>query len=353
MYDIYTPFVHSLLSKITDEVLLPLADKAEMDGYTYYSQGLDLISWLDGTFTHPTEEYLASIPLSLPLIGVAQLAQYVVACRVADVHPGQMRSLFKGATGHSQGVVSAVAIASSDSWESLESNILKAVKHLFYLGLRGQEGFPLLSLEPHIVADSIENNEGTPTPMLGVYGLNVKALQGHIKKVNAHLPSNSQIDISLYNSPTAFVVCGPAKALYGLVTALRKVMAPPGLDQGRIPFSKRKAVFNMRFLPVNVPYHSQYLVGQTEKLVQEDLGGEIWSPSDLSIAIYNTEDGKLPVMSTTNKQDPTCVNPLPSPPRSATRSLPSTFTGPKPAISHPPPHTPSISDPVVHPVSDH
>jgi fatty acid synthase subunit beta len=228
----------------------------------------------------------------MTLIGIAQFAQYVVACRIADVHPGQMRSLFKGATGHSQGVVSAIAIASSDSWESLETNIAKAVKHLFYLGLRGQEGFPLLSLEPHIVADSIENNEGAPTPMLGVYGLNVKSLQAHIKKVNAHLPSNSQIGISLFNTTTAFVVTGPAKALYGLVTALRKVMAPPGLDQGRIPFSKRKAVFNMRFLPVNVPYHSEYLAGQTEKLVQQDLGGEeLWSASDLAIAIYNTEDG--------------------------------------------------------------
>lgn len=292
MYDIYTPFVHGLLSKVTDEVLLPLADKAEMDGFTYYSQGLDLISWLDGTLSTPTVDYLASIPLSLPLIGITQLVQYVIACRVTDLTPGQMRSAFKGATGHSQGVVSAVAIASSESWDDLEANIAKAVKHLFYLGLRGQEGFPLLSLEPSIVADAIENNEGTPTPMLSINGLSTKALKGHITKVNAHLPANSQIDISLYNTSTGFVVTGPAKALYGLVTALRKVMAPPGLDQGRIPFSKRKAVFNMRFLPINVPYHSQYLIGQTDKLVQQDLGGEeLWSTSDLAIGIYNTEDG--------------------------------------------------------------
>lgn len=292
LYDIYKPFIHDLLSTITDEVLLPLSDKAEIDGFTYYSQGLDLISWLDGTLKHPSEEYLASVPLSLPLIGVTQLVQYIVACRITDLTPGQMRSAFNGATGHSQGIVSAVAIASSDSWDQLETNVLKATKHLFYLGLRGQEGFPLLSIEPSIVADAIENNEGTPTPMLGVYGLSSKVLSGHIAKVNAHLPANSQIAISLNNSSTAFVVTGPAKALYGLVTALRKVMAPPGLDQGRTPFSKRKAVFNMRFLPINVPYHSQYLVGQTEKLVQDLNGEELWSASDLAIGIYNTEDGE-------------------------------------------------------------
>lgn len=292
MYNIYKPFLHDLLSTVTDEVLLPLSDKAEIDGFTYYSQGLDLISWLDGTLKVPTDEYLASIPLSLPLIGITQLVQYVVACRITDQTPGQMRALFKGATGHSQGVVSAVAIASSNTWEDLDQNILKAVKHLFYLGLRGQEGFPLLSLEPSIVADAIENNEGTPTPMLSINGLSAKALNGHIAKVNGHLPANSKIDISLFNTATGFVVTGPAKALYGLVTALRKVMAPPGLDQGRIPFSKRKAVFNMRFLPINVPYHSQYLVGQTEKLQKDLQGEELWSASELAIGIYNTEDGK-------------------------------------------------------------
>lgn len=229
----------------------------------------------------------------MPLIGITQLAQYVIACHVTGSTPGDLRALLKGATGHSQGVVSAVAIASSDSWSSLESNIMKAVKLLFYIGLRGQEGFPLLSIEPHIVADAVENNEGVPSPMLSVNGLSVKSLQAHIKKVNAHLPSNSQIDISLHNSTTNFVVTGPAKALYGLATALRKVMAAPGLDQSRIPFSKRKAVFNMRFLPINVPYHSPYLQGATEKVTQVDLDGEeLFSPAQLSMAIYHTGDGE-------------------------------------------------------------
>ncbi|WRT68297.1 uncharacterized protein IL334_005273 [Kwoniella shivajii] len=291
LYDTYTPFVKPLLTQITS-LLLDLGEKADADGFAYYSHGLDLVSWLDGSSPRPTVEYLASIPLSLPLIGVAQLAQYVVSCRVADLTPGELRSKFKGATGHSQGVISAVAIASSSSWQSLNENILKAIKHLFYIGLRGQEAFPLLSLEPQIVADSVANNEGVPTPMLTIGGLSLKPLEGHIKKVNAHLPSNSQIGISLYNGPTSFVATGPAKALYGLATALRKVMAPAGLDQSKIPFSKRKAVFTTRFLPVNVPYHSTYLQGATEKLSQQDLSGEeFWSPADLAIAVYHTEDG--------------------------------------------------------------
>lgn len=230
------------------------------------------------------------------MIGITQLAQYIVSARITDLSPGELREIIKGATGHSQGIVSAVAIASSNSWESLEQNIAKAVKLLFYIGLRGQEFFPVLSLEPEIVADAIENNEGTPTPMLAVNGLSRTALEGHIEKVNKFLPENSKVGISLFNAATMFIVTGPAKSLYGLATALRKVQAPAGLDQGRVPFSKRKAVFTIRFLPINVPYHSEYLEGATEKLLAEDLKDtELFSTGDLGMPIYNTEDGEFEI----------------------------------------------------------
>ena len=162
----------------------------------------------------------------------------------------------------------------------------------FHSGKRGQEFFPLLALEPSIIKDAIEGGEGTPTPMLSVTGLGLKELEGHIKKTNAHLPENSQLQVSLYNGLKAFVVTGPARALWGLVTSLRKVKAPSGLDQSKIPFSQRKPVFSIRFLVVNVPYHSPYLQGATDKLFEEDLGDqELWTPQDLAMPVYHTEDG--------------------------------------------------------------
>ena len=292
LFDVYQPFIETLLQQVT-RLLMSLAATADEADFSYYSEGLELFDWLKGARARPALEYLASIPISFPLIGVTQMAQYVVSCRVTDLTPGEMRDRFHGTTGHSQGLISAVAIAASDSWTSLEENVLKATRLLFYLGLRGQEAFPLLSLEPQIVADSIANNEGTPTPMLSVNGLSQKALEGHIKKVNAHLPAGSQVSISLFNSLNTHVVTGPAKSLYGLATSLRKVMAPPGLDQSKVPFSKRKAVFNIRFFPINVPFHSTYLEGARQKLLQSDLDGEdLWRTADLAIAVYNTETGE-------------------------------------------------------------
>ncbi|KAF4614083.1 hypothetical protein D9613_007929 [Agrocybe pediades] len=290
LYDIYTPFVAPFLEIITRDVLVPLSD--EENGSTFYTYGLDVLSWLSGSSPRPSVSYLASVPVSLPLIGLTQLVQYVVVCHVANISPGELRSRLAGATGHSQGIVSAVAISASATFDEFNVNARKALTWLFYAGLRGQQAFPVTSVEPSIVQDSIEGGEGTPSPMLSITGLSFKELEPHIIKTNKHLPETSQLYVSLYNGPKAFVVTGPPKALFGLVTSLRKVKAAAGADQSKIPFSQRKPVFSVRFLVVGVPYHSAYLSEATQKLLEEDLEGEeLWKASDLKIPVFNTEDG--------------------------------------------------------------
>jgi len=291
LYDIYTPFVAPFLQTVTEDILVPLAE--EERGSTFYTYGLDVLSWLSGASSRPSVSYLASVPVSFPLIGLTQLVQYLVVCHVAHITPGELRSRITGATGHSQGIVSAVAIAASASFEEFTENARKALKWLFYSGLRGQQAFPVTSLEPSIIQDSIEGGEGTPSPMLSVTGLSLKELEPHIIKTNKHLPENSQLFVSLYNGPKAYVVTGPARALFGLVTSLRKVKAPSGVDQSKIPFSQRKPVFSIRFLVVGVPYHSGYLAEATQQLIEEDLEEEeLWKSEDLKIPVYNTEDGE-------------------------------------------------------------
>ncbi|KAJ6624064.1 fatty acid synthase [Mycena sp. CBHHK59/15] len=290
LYDIYKPFVSSFISTVTTDALVPLA--AQQKSSTYYMFGLDVVSWLSGAAPRPSTTYLASVPISFPLIGLTQLVQYLVSCNVAGLTPGQMRDIISGTTGHSQGIVSAVAIAASTSFDSFTANALKALKWLFFSGLRGQQAFPVVALEPSIVDDSIEGGEGAPSPMLSVTGLKLAELEVHIKKTNTHLPENSKLNVSLHNGPRAFVVTGPARSLYGLVTSLRKVRATSGLDQSKTPFSQRKPVFSVRFLVVGVPYHSDYLAGATEKLITEDLGDEeLWNAEELKIPVFNTEDG--------------------------------------------------------------
>jgi len=335
LYDIYKPYIAPLILGVSKDVLTPLAMKAESEGCAYYSHGLDVLSWLDGSAPIPPVEYLASIPISFPLIGLTQLVQYLAACSALNISPGDMRELIQGTTGHSQGIVSAVCIATSTTVASFIENASKALKWLFYSGLRGQEAFPVLALEPHIVKDAVEGGEGIPTPMLSVTGLMLDVLEMHINDTNKHLPWNSKLTVSLYNGPRAFVVTGPAKALYGLVISLRKIRAPTGLDQSKVPFSQRKAVFSTRFLVVGVPYHSPYLDGVSEKVCTVDLEGEeLWTAEDLAIPVYHTENGEqrhvVHIRAFTNIYSQVLISASamsPSPSRSATRSSPSRSTG--------------------------
>ncbi|KAG6910835.1 hypothetical protein DXG01_007150 [Tephrocybe rancida] len=288
LYDTYKPFVASFLATVTNEVLVPLAE--EEAASTHYAHGLDALAWLNDATIRPSVAYLASVPVSFPLIGLTQLVQYLVVCKVANLTPGELRDRIAGTTGHSQGIVSAVAISASATFDDLTENARKALRWLFFSGLRGQQAFPVVSLEPSIVQDSVDGGEGTPSPMLSITGLSLKEVETHLKKTNAHLPENSKLHVSLNNGPRAFVVTGPARALHGLVTNLRKVRAPSGADQSKTPFSQRKPVFSVRFLVVGVPYHSEYLTGATEQL-EVDLDEELWQAADLKIPVFNTEDG--------------------------------------------------------------
>jgi fatty acid synthase subunit alpha len=131
----YKPYLVGFLTQATEEILKPLASKAKKDGFTFYSCGLDVLGWLNSSVARPPLEYFASIPISFPLIGPTQLVQYLVFCQVSRLTPGQLRNLVHGATSHSQGLVSAVAIAASTSFESFTVNSKKALKWLFYNGL--------------------------------------------------------------------------------------------------------------------------------------------------------------------------------------------------------------------------
>ena len=133
------PFVRTL----TEDVLVPLA--AEEEAAICYTFGL-VLSWPSGAAARPTVPYLASVPISFPLMGLTQLVQYSVVCLIANLTPGELRSRILGATGHSQGIVSAVVIAASGTFEEFPDNSRKAIKWLFYSGLRGQQAFNRLSL---------------------------------------------------------------------------------------------------------------------------------------------------------------------------------------------------------------
>lgn len=288
VYTTYPSFVEDLIHSSAN--LLQSLSR-QPDASKLYPKGLDVVRWLQDRDSEPDTDYLVSAPVSFPLIGLVQLAHFMVTCKVLGREPGEVLERFSGTTGHSQGVIMAAAIASATSWEAFDKAAKDALTTLFWIGLRSQQAYPRTSIAPSVLQDSIENGEGTPTPMLSIRDLPKSAVQDHIDATNQHLPVDRHISISLVNSARNFVVTGPPLSLYGLNLRLRKVKAPTGLDQNRVPFTQRKIRFVNRFLPITAPFHSQYLSSAYDRIL-EDLRDVQIPAKSLAIPVYGTRTGE-------------------------------------------------------------
>lgn len=314
LYSIYPSILQPFL-EAADHHLQKLSSSDHAQASSLYKEyGIHILRWLNEPSSKPPTYCLATCAISLPLIGLVQIANYITLGQAQALTPNQISSqLSGGVTGHSQGVVVATLISgrlpvSQDTWSGFYKSSLHAITLLFQIGFQGSVRFPTTSLPPKLTQIT-SDQEGIPTPMLAVTGLTLEHLQKSIDSVSTHLTSHdpapvhgsqSDIQVSLFNGPKAFVVTGHPRTLVGLVSALRKSKAEPGQDQSRTPFSKRLPVFSMRFLPIGVPYHSHHLQGCTELLMRSvDEGGvgqdevDWWEShkSTLGCPVYNTETG--------------------------------------------------------------
>lgn len=291
LYQTYSYLIEDILDFVS-KTLNNLLKNSSQDMEKIFTQGLDVKHWLKYPNATPENDYLLSIPISCPLIGVIQLTHYALTARLLNVTPGELRSKIQGATGHSQGLVAAVSIAEADSWDAFFKSFEKAITLLFFIGVHCYLAYPKTSLPPSILQDSLENGEGVPSPMLTISNLTKEQVQEYVDKTNSHLPAEKHIVISLVNGARNLVVSGPPQSLYGLNLTLRKAKEPSGLDQSRIPYSERKLRFSNRFLPVASPFHSHLLEPANEAIIDNLKAFNVeFSAKDLKIPVYDTFDG--------------------------------------------------------------
>lgn len=281
LYSTYRSLIEDLI-RSASEVLQSLSSQVP-NASTVFANGLDVLSWLEAPETLPSKEYLLSAPISFPLIGLLQLATYQVTCKIFGILPGDLSHRLRGITGHSQGIVTAVAISVADTWETWTNVVKSTLTILFWIGVRSQQVAPLVPVSAAMLKDSANNGEGTPTPMLNIRGLSLEELQKNMAIVNRTLRPGSKIGISLINSPRNFVISGPPVRLYGLCRQLRKVKAT-----AKSPDDADKIM--SRYLPVSVPFHSEYLQDATN-LLQKDLEGVTITSEQLNIPVFSTKTG--------------------------------------------------------------
>ncbi|KAJ2598230.1 fatty acid synthase alpha subunit Lsd1 [Coemansia sp. RSA 1721] len=289
VFDTYEPLVRDFAEKMAASLKRAASTP---QAQTVCAKGLDIMSWLASPESRPDLHYLLSVAICLPIVGFTQLLHVLVLCKVTNMSPGDVAAMFEASTGHSQGIITSVVFASMTDMESFYSLSEKALGTLFSIAMHSQLVHPPITINPAILEDSLENAEGTPTPMLSISRLRQSEVEKHIEATNRHLPADRQIALSLINGPRSFVITGPPQSLYGLNLSLRKLKAPSGLDQNRVPFSQRKLQFSTRFLPITGPFHSEYL-GSAPENAMRDIVANGWElhASDLHISVISGDDG--------------------------------------------------------------
>eukprot|EP00127_Corallochytrium_limacisporum_P004434 Clim_evm12s162 gene=Clim_evmTU12s162 len=270
-----------------------------------YKYGMAVHEWLEsessegGEKSMPESWYLDSAPVSMPLIFLTQMANYIHSQN--DPRFSFDPSVLECATGHSQGVVAAVALSlAKGDPESLVAHIKDHLILMFWLGLRLHQ---ILNFK---IAKSFAT-DSFASPMLAIDGLNVEQVRKLIKEsleLARHAEESLQdqeqrkqvrhrrqgqavpeasarqvgasrqepaIDISIINGPEAFVVSGLPRVLTILKQRIEQtcLSVDDTEDQSRVPYPKRKAVVKASFLRVSVPFHSSLAKAVVQQVVSD------------------------------------------------------------------------------------
>jgi malonyl CoA-acyl carrier protein transacylase len=205
-----------------------------------HEHGMGVLEWLNSEDlgSRPALAYLRSAPVSYPLIGLTQLANYAAVLDRLQVSPAEFRDRLKGVTGHSQGVASAVVVSMSSSNEEFVANGCAMVEYLFWHGARMQQ----VANEDVLTGEAVPATTDLaqpPTPMLAVNGLHVDL----VAKLLEAGSMGDKVQISLVNGETSVVLAGEPASLGMLQQQLLKQqLQSAATPRSAIPFYKRRPV---------------------------------------------------------------------------------------------------------------
>ncbi|KAF2500058.1 beta subunit of fatty acid synthase [Lophium mytilinum] len=266
-------------SEIFEKVL---GDETTVDQYPH---GLDFLSWLRKPETTPERDYLLSAPVSFPLIAVLQLASFYVKCKLWQLNPGEVVQKLHGLTGHSQGIIVAVALATCETFEDFQGASKSVLIALFYTGCRSQQAFPGKTSWQKMVE---ERSEDDPTPMMNILHLPRAEVESQIRSFNQNVAWDQEVYMALVNGPSNIVVGGAPESLRNFTAFIQKLREPTSKTQ---PQSGK--FFTTRYLPISCPFHTPYLT-EAALAVEGDMKKYNISimPRHLLVPVYDSKTGR-------------------------------------------------------------
>ncbi|KAL4898957.1 putative sterigmatocystin biosynthesis fatty acid synthase subunit beta [Aspergillus multicolor] len=262
----------------------------------FAARGFRLQTWLeDGVAPAPAPEELALSPYSFPINTLLSLVHYAITAHSLHIEPDQLRDRLHGSLGHSQGVFAAAAIATShggEGWQGFHKAADLAIQLSFWVGLESHFAASGSTLSADEVTDCMDCDEGAPSPLLNIVGLGVENVKHLTQTLNHEAEDGNRTYLALINGRKKCVVAGAPHSLRRVSMTLRSMRAPPSLDQSRIPFSQRRPVIDVEFLPVSAPYHSPILASVEACVMEAIKGSDLRLVGEnLAIPVYCQVDG--------------------------------------------------------------
>lgn len=260
-----------------------------------FSEGFDLMKWIEDPASAPSEAYLSSSAVSQPAIFVSQMANYVLSLKHGYNNADFFNNI-KKAFGHSQGVMPAVvaSMALGDEAKMAEKS-RAAVTYLFWQGTRMQEAYRTHDVDRALVDASVKAGEGVPSPMASITGLTLDQVKGFIRQANKGLPAAERLDESpnLINSYFRINVTGPVTSLLRLRNIIRGYLEreKKRIATEKISFKVPEVVWN--FEQASAPFHSKRYMASIPRILRADLErlGIRWDAAELHFDVLSTADG--------------------------------------------------------------
>ncbi|OGM44265.1 sterigmatocystin biosynthesis fatty acid synthase subunit beta [Aspergillus bombycis] len=289
LYNTYQSILQGFLRRMGSS-LAELSRLPRCRAYYQRRRYLDIEAWMTDAAVVPDSAFVASAPVSVPMIGLLSLARYIVTCQILGISPGKMRTLLSATTGHSQGLLVSIVVAMSDTWESFYDNSSLLVDVLFWLGWECHNCAPQNTI-PARSTGSEDNDVGPDIPsyMLSVRGATRCQVEDILTHMNRRLSRESQLYLALANAQDQFVVAGPYSSLLHLDNYLQEV-STSAIDQCHTPSSSRGPFIQHNFLPISTPFHTPYLRPAVESLRKRFSDRRIL-PQQLAIPVFDTRTG--------------------------------------------------------------
>ncbi|KAJ2909139.1 fatty acid synthase alpha subunit Lsd1 [Coemansia aciculifera] len=258
VYTTYRPLVANFVDRMCKFLQREAAEPAFA---RLYHNGLDVRAWLVTPECTPAQEYMVSVPVSIPVVGLTQLMQVVVLYKTLGISPAKLALSFEAISGHSQGIATAAALAMAAADEDAFFRVCESILGLLMLtGAYPQLDYPAVTVTASAWSASAAPSSAVPTPMVLVTKLSRLQLESAIQKHNLQQQASADtVYMSLINTASAFVVSGATESIEAFVELLYREHDSNGADQTRVSHSQRKPGVFVKYLSINAPYHCPLL----------------------------------------------------------------------------------------------